>query len=88
MAGLTLAEIRGLRADMREHRAEILARLDAMEQCIIGRLDAMRQDFNGGLDTPLPDSVRLAHKEIDRGESSDSRGESGLAPSEPLRQVQ
>ena len=68
LAGLTLAEIRGLRANMREHRAEILARLDAMEQCIIGRLVAMRRDFNGRMDTPLPDSVRLAHEEIDRGE--------------------
>ena len=61
LAGLTLAEIRGLRADMREHRAEILARLDrmrqdingqlqAMEQKIVGQLDAMRQDINGRLD--------------------------------------
>ena len=49
LAGLTLAEIRGLRADMREHRAEILARLDRMRQDFNGRLDAMGQQFNGQL---------------------------------------
>ena len=34
MAGLALAEIRALRADMREQRAEILAWLDAIEMCV------------------------------------------------------
>ena len=50
MAGLALAGIRGLRADMRDQRTEFLARLDAMEQKLNGRLEAMEQHFEGGLE--------------------------------------
>ena len=49
VVGLALAGIRGLRADMRDQRAEFLGRLDAMGQQFNGQLQALGQQFNGQL---------------------------------------
>ena len=49
IAGLALAGIRGLRTDLREQRAEFLARLDAMEQKFNGQLQGLEPKFDGRL---------------------------------------
>ena len=50
VAGLALAGIRGLRADMRDQHAEFLGRLDAMGQQFNGQLQTLEQKIDGRLD--------------------------------------
>ena len=50
MAGLALAGIRAMRAEMRDQRAELLGRLDALEQKNDAKVDALEQKIDAKLD--------------------------------------